>query len=265
MPTVDSFPLAFPGRALQPGAGEPEAVLAVQRRLNAAGCGPVVESGRFGEPTTTAVRRFQMRFTDADGLPLKVDGIVGPITWAALFGTSQAIDETDEPLLKAALQHAADEVGVLEAPPGSNRGPRVDTYLRSVGLEPGAGSFAWCAAFVYFCFNEASQKRRRRNPLVRTAGVLEHWNRAEQRGARRIKGADALARPELIKPGQIFVMDFGRGAGHTGVVRGLRDGKLITIEGNTNDGGSREGIGVFERTGRTLGSINKGFLDYSEA
>jgi len=31
-------------------------------------------------PTTTiAVKRFQMRFTDADGLPLKVDGIVGPI------------------------------------------------------------------------------------------------------------------------------------------------------------------------------------------
>jgi len=80
MPTVDSFPLAFPGRALKPGAGEPEAVLAVQRRLNAAGCGPVVESGRFGEPTTIAVKRFQMRFTDADGLPLKVDGIVGPIT-----------------------------------------------------------------------------------------------------------------------------------------------------------------------------------------
>jgi hypothetical protein len=206
-----------------------------------------------------------MRFADADGLPLKVDGIVGPITWAALFRTSQAIVSAEEPLLKAALERAEEEIGVLEAPPGSNRGPRVDTYLRSVGLDPDAGSFAWCAAFVYFCFNEASQRSRRRNPLVKTAGVLEHWNRAEQRGARRIKSAEALARPDLIKPGQIFVMDFGKGAGHTGVVRGLRNGKLITIEGNTNDGGSREGIGVFERTGRTLGSINKGFLDYSDA
>ena len=68
-----------------------------------------------------------------------------------------------------------------------------------------------------------------------------------------------------VRPGQIFVMDFGGGAGHTGMVRGIRDGKLVTIEGNTNDGGSREGIGVFERTGRTIGSVNKGFLDYSEA
>src|SRR5258705_11080122 len=127
MPTIDSFPLAFPGRALKAGAGDPEAVLAIQRRLNAAGCGPVAESGRFGEPTTIAVKRFQMRFTDADGLPLKVDGIVGPITWAALLGTSQAMVETDEPLLKAALQHAAEEIGVLEAPRGSNPGPRVVT------------------------------------------------------------------------------------------------------------------------------------------
>ena len=262
MPAVDT--LAFPGRALKAGADNPEAVLAIQRRLNATGCGPVAESGRFGEPTTIAVKRFQMRFADADGLPLKVDGRVGPITWAALFGTSPAIVEAEEPLLKAALERAEDEIGVLEAPPGSNRGPRVDAYLRSVGLDPDAGSFAWCAAFVYFCFSEASQKGRRRNPLVKTAGVLEHWNRAEQRGARRIKAAEALSRPDLIRPGQIFVMDFGKGAGHTGLVRGLRDGKLITIEGNTNDGGSREGIGVFERSGRTLGSINKGFLDYSD-
>ena len=269
MPFVDTVPLAFPGRAVKAGAGDPEAVLAIQRRLNSAGCGPVAESGRFGEPTTTAVKRFQMRFTDADGMPLKVDGVVGPITWAALFGTSNPLVETlveaEGPLLKAALERATEEIGVLEAPPGSNRGPRVDTYLKAVGLNPGAGSFPWCAAFVYFCFNEASETGGRRNPLVKTAGVLEHWNKAEQRGARRIKAADAMARPELIKPGQIFVMDFGKGAGHTGVVRGLRDGKLITIEGNTNDGGSREGIGVFERAGRTLGSINKGFLDYSDA
>ena len=154
---------------------------------------------------------------------------------------------------------------MLEAPPGSNRGPRVDAYLRAVGLNPGAGSFAWCAAFVYFCFDESSRGHGRKNPLVKTAGVLDHWNRAAQRGARRIKAADALAQPDLVRPGQIFVMDFGGGAGRTGMVRGIRDGKLLTIEGNTNDGGSREGIGVFERTGRTIGSVNKGFLDYSEA
>jgi hypothetical protein len=99
---------------------------------------------------------------------------------------------------------------------------------------------------------------------VKTAGVLAHWNRAEQAGARRIKAAEASARPELVRPGQIFVMDFGSGVGHTGLVREVRAGKLVTIEGNTNTGGSREGIGVFERAGRTMGSIDKGFIDYMD-
>jgi peptidoglycan hydrolase-like protein with peptidoglycan-binding domain len=118
MPTIDALPLAFPGHAIQAGESDPEIVLAIQRRLNAAGCGPLAENGRFGSPTTVAVKRFQMRFTDADGLPLKVDGIVGPVTWAALFGTSSPVREADAPLLSAAVEQAAAEIGVLEVPPG---------------------------------------------------------------------------------------------------------------------------------------------------
>ena len=39
-------------------------------------------------------------------------------------------------------------------------------------------------------------------------------------------------------------------------------GRMITIEGNTNDGGSRNGIGVFKRDARKINQINKGFIDY---
>jgi hypothetical protein len=60
-------------------------------------------------------------------------------------------------------------------------------------------------------------------------------------------------------------MDYGAGVGHTGFVAEVHAGKLITIEGNTNDGGSREGIGVFERHGRKINSINRGFLDYASS
>jgi hypothetical protein len=42
----------------------------------------------------------------------------------------------------------------------------------------------------------------------------------------------------------------------------VSDGRLVTIEGNTNDGGSRNGIGVFRRTARKIGQINKGFVQY---
>jgi hypothetical protein len=71
----------------------------------------------------------------------------------------------------------------------------------------------------------------------------------------------------LVAPGQIFVIDTGApgGAGHTGLVEAVNAGKLVTIEGNTNDGGSREGIGVFRRTGRRIRDINVGFIEYSDA
>lgn len=47
-----------------------------------------------------------------------------------------------------------------------------------------------------------------------------------------------------------------------GIVEGLRDDRLITIEGNTNLPGDREGVGVFRRTSRKLSDINKGFISY---
>jgi hypothetical protein len=44
-------------------------------------------------------------------------------------------------------------------------------------------------------------------------------------------------------------MDYGKGQGHTGfVVEVLSNGNLKTIEGNTNDEGSREGYEVCYRT-----------------
>jgi hypothetical protein len=263
MPITLASHLAFPGRSIRAGESNPEIVQTIQRQLNAAGCGPIPENGSFTGVTTIAVKRFQARFADSDGLPLKVDGVVGPLTWGALFGVDTAEHAPASPLGAAAIAVARAEIGVCEAPPGSNRGPRVDEYLRRVGLDPVTGCFAWCAAFVYFCFDTAAADSNRRNPLVKTAGVLAAWNQAERHGARRISPLEAAAQPGLVKPGQIFVLDYGRGVGHMGLIAAIRGGKLVTIEGNTNDGGSREGIGVFERTGRTIGSVNKGFVEYA--
>ena len=86
-----------------------------------------------------------------------------------------------------------------------------------------------------------------------------YWNRAT---CKKILGTDAVNDPSLIMPGQIFIMSFGSGNGHTGIVEKIEGGFLTTIEGNSNDGGSREGTGVFRRTSRKINSINKGFLHY---
>ena len=48
--------------------------------------------------------------------------------------------------------------------------------------------------------------------------------------------------------GSIFIMDYGKGLGHTGIVERIDGDTLYTIEGNTNDEGSREGYEVCRRT-----------------
>ncbi len=268
MPPLTTAPLAFPGRLLKKELTNNAAdVRAVQQRLNEVGCGPLDDTGNFDNQTFNAVKLFQSRFTDIDGLPLEIDGEVGSLTWSALFGAqSVPITHTaDSPLLDKVLAIAATQVGVMEVPPGSNRGPQVDKYLRTVGLDPAAGSFAWCVAFIYFCFEEAAKKQGRANPMIKTAGVLNHWNLAGTAGIPRITAAKAIGQPGLVKPGHIFVIDTGGGFGHSGLIERVIGSKLVTIEGNSNDGGSREGLGVFRRSMRKVTQINKGFIDYSNA
>jgi hypothetical protein len=259
------IPFPFQGKILrQNQANNPADVTAVQQRLNATGCGPVPETGRFDNVTFNAVKLFQSRFTDVNGVPLEIDGDVGGLTWGALFGPQSlpVTRDTQSPLLDAVLAVASRQIGVMESPPGSNRGPEVDRYLQSVGLDPKAGSFAWCVAFIYFCFDSASKQLKRDNPMIRTAGVLDHWNRAGRKGVPRITAENAATEPGLVKPGQIFVIDTGKGLGHSGLVETVTGSSLVTIEGNTNDGGSRDGVGVFRRSMRKIPGINKGFVDY---
>lgn len=142
------------------------------------------------------------------------------------------------------IQTATRQVGVRENPKGSNSGAEVNIYLKSVGLHPGN---AWCMAFVYWCCAQAATKTNSPNPLKKTAGVLDQWN----------------ARPHLRvttpQPGDVFILDHGGGKGHTGIVESVRtDGTIRTIEGNTNDEGSREGYEVCRRI-RKINSC-KGFL-----
>ena len=261
-----STPLAspFPGRAVKVGERDVELVRTLQRRLNELGCGPITEDGTFGPQTASAVRLFQARFSDLDGAPLQIDALVGSLTWAALFGRESvpSSSATGNALLGAVLRVAASQVGVREDPPGSNRGPEVDGYLRSVGLDPTKASYPWCAAFVYACFEKAAKATSRKNPVARTAGALDLWEKAP--AAARITAGKAHLDESQVKPGQVFVIDVGTpgGDGHTGIVERVEAGKLTTIEGNSNEGGSREGIGVFRRRGRRIRDVNVGFLDY---
>ncbi len=148
-------------------------------------------------------------------------------------------------LAETALEIAIRQLGVQEIPKGSNSGPEVEIYLKSVGLGKG---YSWCMAFVYWCVKQAVNiDPKAVNPLKKTAGVLDQWNN---------KPELRITTPIL---GCVFIMDFGKGLGHTGFVEKiLANGKIQTIEGNTNNDGSREGYAVCRRI-RTVKEC-KGFL-----
>ena len=134
-------------------------------------------------------------------------------------------------LQEKALKIAISQLGQHENPLGSNWGKPVQDYLKSVGITFPA---SWCMAFVYWCFDQVSNGS---NPLVKTGGVMRAWREADKKY--RVVGDP--------QPGDVFIMDFGKGLGHTGFVEKVDANFIYTIDGNTNDSGSREGIEVCRR------------------
>lgn len=146
-------------------------------------------------------------------------------------------------LAQKTLEIAIAQIGVQEIPKNSNSGPEVEIYLKSVGLSRG---YSWCMAFIYWCTQQASIHISLKNPLKKTGGVLDQYN----------------SRPLLVhtvpKIGDIFILDLGKGLGHTGIIEKIDGDILHTIEGNTNDNGSREGYKVCRRK-REIKTM-KGFI-----
>lgn len=141
-----------------------------------------------------------------------------------------------ETLAIKALQIAIVQDGICEEPKGSNSGPVVNQYLKSVGLGKG---YPWCMAFVYWCVQKSADMLEVKNPLVKTGGVMLQYNTTKLRKLPKTSGA--------IKPGDIFIMEFAGGTGHTGFVEKIVGSVVHTVEGNTNDDGSREGYEVARR------------------
>ena len=116
-----------------------------------------------------------------------------------------------------------------------NSGPVVDKILATVGLE-GTGS-PWCAAWVVYIGDEAFGKKD--NPFPRSAWSPDFvkspkWDRGRGQTPDR---ADAFG---------IYFQSLKRVA-HTGIIEKVEGKWAVTIEGNTNDDGSREGDGVYRK------------------
>lgn len=129
------------------------------------------------------------------------------------------------------------EVGQREQ--GVNGGPRVRMYQSATWLAPAA--WPWCAAFVCWCYAEAQKLVPVPIDRPRTAGAWDFERWARESGANLLKPARERARR-----GDIVVFTFS----HIGIVveDQVRYGaRLVTVEGNTNGDGEREGDGVYRK------------------
>ena len=253
--------MPYPGTLLKKGATGPNAV-AVIRKLAALRMDVDAAATTFDARVISAIKLFQSLHFGPDGRPLIPDGEVGPMTWGALFPEDivRPPPAALSPIAAAALGFALTQIGVMERPPGSNRGPEVDAYNRAAGAA--LGSF-WCMSFVHFCFLQAAGSLGVRNPFPKTAGCLDAWRRTSRMG-RTLTRDDALADLSRVKPGMVFILDHGGGYGHTGFVKACIGGALRTVEGNSNPNGSSNGIGVFELNRRNVANRElKGFIDFT--
>lgn len=157
-------------------------------------------------------------------------------------------------LTQQIIIEAHKHIGVKES--AHNSGPEIDKWLARVHCAPGA---PWCAAFAWCMLDDACAALGMPNPLFPTAGVFTLIGRAR------------VARAWSAEPGPgfIFAIDHGIGPdgqhlGHCGIVCEVEAMHLVTIEGNTNEAGSREGNAVVLKTRRieepTLGYLDPGLL-----
>ena len=152
------------------------------------------------------------------------------------------------------------QIGVEEDAAHTNHGEAVK-YQIAAGL-PKGGGFPWCQSLVYWCGQQAYKDK---NPVPRTGGVLDCWHKAKNQGYLQTI-EKAFATPQNILPGYQFILDLGKGEGHTGIVESIDiDGTLHTIEGNSNTNGSRDGYEVCRQNKRHLNDLSLvGFIVYTD-
>ena len=126
------------------------------------------------------------------------------------------------------------EIGIREKT-GNNDGQRVEEYLKSCSLKKGN---PWCAAFVTWTFKKAG-----------VDAVISAYSPSWFPSKRTIytRGSKGNKTPLKADVFGIYFSSKGRIA-HVGFIDEWDNNSYcITVEGNTNDEGSREGDGVYRK------------------
>ncbi len=206
--------------------------------------------GDFGGGTQNAVRGLQRT------LGLEPTGVVDERCWAAMTAPMHRalapvrVEDAEtiyEVTLKVARQHLAEHPIEFTSEGEGNKGPWVRLYM--LGNEGDAQP--WCAGFVSHVLAQAAFAMGDKAPIPRQVGVDAIVKDAKRDG-RFLDGKTlqtATERVVKIRKGSLFVVRRNsRDWTHVGFVTEAAGDHFTTIEGNTNDEGSRDGFEVCARS-----------------
>jgi hypothetical protein len=237
--------LDFPGD-IGRGSTDRKAVKRVQEWVTFHGFGTGIDED-YGSATGKAVRAFQ----GSIGLP--GTGVVDKATFIELTrpmrGVLAAITlapaDASEAIVAYARQHLAAHPIELG---GANAGPWVRFYMKGSDGD----DFLWCAGFACFVLRQAAEALELPESVQFTMSCDKLASAARQQ-ERFLAGAEIIAdasKAGHVRPGSLFLIRNPKNANdyiHTGIVIAADAEGITTIEGNTNQGGNRNGFEVCRR------------------
>jgi hypothetical protein len=248
-----------------------------QTALASLGFNPGTIDGEDGPQTKAALKKWkdtakpgksalvillQTGLTLVGSDPGPIDGVEGPRTKTAFDNLQPAIAQPEETvteeivapssanITKQIVTIAAREVGIRER--SKNQGPGIEKYWGATTYKSGyANREPYCAAFLCWVFREACKGIAAPFSLPRSpvAYDFEKWGKSNASN-----GVETFSsKGKRPRAGDVFTLS---AASHVGLVKSVGKTTFTSIEANTNDAGSREGDGVYERT-RSIASVRR--------
>ena len=210
-----------------------------------AGTGTGVD-GDYGPATEKAVSNFQK----LERLP--ESGVVTQETFSVLCETMEKAFETVIPgnglrqlIVNTAIHHTKFKPFELSINAKSNMGPWVRAYMDN---HEGTDWF-WCMGFAQSILDQAaSQLGKNFKTLMPLTYSCDTVGTTGLQKGLLIRHSVVRNNPALVKPGDFFLLQkTPHDWIHTGIITGVFDDVFETVEGNTNAGGSSNGIAVLKR------------------
>lgn len=212
----------------------------------ASGTGTGID-GDFGSATEKAVVNFQK------SKGLGQSGMVTPETFSVLCEPMQKAFETVMPgtdlrklVVSIAIHHTTFQPFELTIKGETNTGPWVRAYMD--GNE--GSDWFWCMGFVQAIIDQAaSQIGKNFKTLMPLTYSCDTVGTTGLQKGLLTRFTAVRNDPSTVKPGDIFLVQKTPNDWiHTGIITAIAGDVFETVEGNTNEGGSNNGIAVLKRT-----------------